>query len=117
MSKENNINKLSIFQECIHIIIKIINIILINHKSNIEEISNTKFFDIFSLFLQNFKLNSQDKTKFNGLILPKIETNVNVVKTERTEYETRRTERTEMSLKRVFLKTRAAKMPVRIPST
>ena len=63
LTKKNNKINFNIFQECIQIIINIINIILINHKSNINEISNSSFFDIFGLFLQNLSSNSKDKTE------------------------------------------------------
>ena len=64
LSKENNneIN-INIFQECIQIILDIINIILVNNKTNVKEISKTKFLETFTLFLESFSLPIKDKDK------------------------------------------------------
>ena len=42
-------------------IINIINVILINHKTNTCEISGSKFFEIVSLFLRNLSINTTEK--------------------------------------------------------
>ena len=63
ISKENNIVDFNTYQECLQIILNIINVILINHKTNTEGLINTKFFEIFSLFIKNISLTSKDKTK------------------------------------------------------
>ena len=63
LAKNNNKIDINIFQECIQRIIKLINIILINHKTNTNEITNSTFFEILSLFLQNISFNSKDKTE------------------------------------------------------
>jgi hypothetical protein len=57
ISKDLDSRDLNIIQQCIHIIIKIINTILINHKTNTGELADTKFFEIFSLFLQSININ------------------------------------------------------------
>ena len=61
--KKNNKINFNIFQECIQIIINIINIILINHKTNTSEISISSFFEIIGLFLQNLSFNTKDKNE------------------------------------------------------
>ena len=72
MNKENNTKDFNIFQECIQIILKIINIILINHKTNTEEIANTKFIEVFSLFIKNISFTSKDKVTKKELFSTKI---------------------------------------------
>lgn len=67
ISKDLSLKDLNIFQQCIQIIIKIINTILINHKTNTGEIAGTKFFEIFSLFLQNINITPNSKTKIELL--------------------------------------------------
>ena len=73
LSKDkNSIIDLKIYQECIQIILNIINIILINNKANTEEISNSKFLEILCLFLQSLSFSQNDKIKkeiFNAKIL------------------------------------------------
>ena len=63
ITKDNNSIDLALFQKCIEILINLINSILINHKKNSEEISNSKFFEILCLFLQNLYITPIDKTK------------------------------------------------------
>ena len=58
ISKENNSIDLNLFQECIEIILNLINSILINHKKNTDDISNSNFFEILSLLLQNLYIAS-----------------------------------------------------------
>ena len=67
ISKDLSPKDLNIFQQCIHIIIKIINTILINHKTNTGELADTKFFEIFSLFLQSINITPNNKTKMELL--------------------------------------------------
>ena len=67
ISKDLSSKDLNIFQQCIHIIIKIINTILINHKTNTGQLADTKFLEIFSLFLQSINVTPNNKTKMELL--------------------------------------------------
>ena len=77
LSKDNNTIdlNLNIFQECIQTILDLINIILVNNKTNVKEIPNTRFFETFTLFLQSLSLSPKEKSKkeiFNTKIMNSI---------------------------------------------
>ena len=62
IAKDNNSIDLNNIQECIEIILNVINIILVNNNINTEEISNSNFFDILCLFLQSLSFLQKDKS-------------------------------------------------------
>ena len=56
ISKDDIGDEFNIFQNCIFVIISIINSLLINKKNNLETISKLNFFEILSTFFQNLNI-------------------------------------------------------------
>ena len=76
IAKDNNSIDLNNVQECIQIILNIINIILVNNNINTEDLSNSNFFDILGLFLESLSFIQKDKPNkdlFTKKILNSIE--------------------------------------------
>ena len=61
ISKDDIGNELNLFQNCLLVILSIINSILINKNANLESISKSNFFEILSTFLQNLSITTFTK--------------------------------------------------------
>ena len=75
ISKNDIADKFNIFQNCLLIIISIINTILIDKKNNLESISKLNLFEIISIFFQNLNIvshNINQKDIFNTQIANEI---------------------------------------------
>ena len=75
ISKNDIGDKINIFQNCLFIIISIINTILIDKKNNLESISKLNLFEIMNIFFQNLNVisnNNIQKEIFNSNIADEI---------------------------------------------